>query len=222
MRIVCNTLVFFHVFYFVNNVLFEKTRTLLYPKHWNFLLILSWAGNKTEIRLNSSGVESLPLIWGLHPVGQSSMCSSVTSSTGLAAPPSHPSTKQAQLWEGHEHTDTPESLLKIKFFWVPMSIILLGPRVVLGTSSHTFTFQVSAESELTSPACDSSSLHCQSLSLECQNLLVGCVWLQLFHFQFCGSLEVAAQALTISGADLCVCTAAGFYVANSLQSFGIN
>lgn len=53
-----------------------------------------------------------------------------------------------------------------------------------GISSHTFTFQVTAECELLiSPACDSSSFPCQDLSLECQNLLVGCVGLQLFHYQ---------------------------------------
>lgn len=56
---------------------------------------------------------------------------------------------------------------------------------LLNISSHTFTFQVSAEWELViSPACDTFSFHCQDLSLECQNLLVGCVWLQLSHYQW--------------------------------------
>lgn len=111
------------------------------------------------------------------------------------------------FWSPHEHLSSGTFCCA----WLCWSI-----------SSHTFTFQVSAEWELViSPACD-SSFHSQNLSLECQNLLVGCVWLQLFHYQWCGHSEVAAQALTISGADLRVCTAVGFYVTNSLQSFGIN
>lgn len=74
---------------------------------------------------------------------------------------------------------------------------------------------------LLSPDCNILSLHlavvCLDLSFQCQILLH-----HLSHRQQRGSLGGAAQALTVSRTDLHVCTAAGFYAANCLQSFGIN
>lgn len=164
----------------------------------------------------------------------SSMCSGVTSSTGLAAPSFRPSMGARLSCERGINTLRPPVLQSLPAKTHPVTCSFESPwassfwalLLCLALLRHLFThiyLPGFCRVWVGDFSCMSQFLSSLSIfkpwlpELACRLCLT-----PAFPLPVMWQCKVTAQALTISGTDLRVCTAIGFYVANSLQSFGIN